>query len=541
MPLRIILISILLTAALAAAGGEALDRKPSAELLGRASSYVEADTLLDRAVAALSVVANRYYARPGDSTARHDAIKALYQLGNIYSLRIFDYPKAYSNLSTARMLAEEEGDDYTLALILLRLANIYNICYDEADHESTYRLLSEALDRAIAGKNEEVVTRLAINMSIMRVLEDGWGEHAGEIGKMRSLRFSPNSIYGIICVNTVDAMDAYFHGDYTQAEKLLKNVLAVLPADQTFRERYEYGTLYLLQYVYERSGDYAAEENLLRERLKLVKDLGLDDYVLYTYSHLANFFDRRNRPDSVDKYTYLYLFHKEEMNQNSGLNKVQNVDMLRQIEKANDEVRELSVKRQKERRHLTVALAVIAVVVTLLLTFVCLFLNLKRNHKLLFQKNRELLDREEQLRMLMAHKAAEAETEASEEKGGGGCEADEESAMLFPRILKVMEEDRAIYGLGFGIDDLASILGVPQRSVSRAINACSGANFHQFLNGYRMREACRLMRTTDPAATTVEYVAETVGFKSRTSFASLFKKATGLTPSEYWKMARKGQ
>lgn len=540
MPLLMMLLFILFPAAFAAAA-DGLDRRQSAELLGRASSYIEADTLLDRAVAALSVVANRYYSRPGDSTARHDAIRAMCQLGNIYSLRIFDYPKAYANLSTARMLAEEEGDDYTLALILLRLANIYTVCYDEPDRKLIFSLLSEALDRAIAGRNEEVITRLAINMSIMRLLKGGWGEYAGEIRKMRSIRFSPKSIYGTICVSIIDAMDAYFRGDCPKAERLLRRVLAIVPPDQSFRERYEYGAMYLLQYVYERSGDYDAEEELLRARLRLVKDLGLDDYVLYTYSHLANFFERRSRPDSVDKYTYLYLFHKEEMNQNSGLNKVQNVDMLRQIEKANDEVRELSVKRQKERRHLTVALAVIAVVVTLLLTFVCLFLNLKRNHKLLFQKNRELLDREEQLRMLMAHKAAEAETEASEEKGGGGCEADEESAMLFPRILKVMEEDRAIYGLGFGIDDLASILGVPQRSVSRAINACSGANFHQFLNGYRMREACRLMRTTDPAATTVEYVAETVGFKSRTSFASLFKKATGLTPSEYWKMARKGQ
>lgn len=41
-------------------------------------------------------------------------------------MRLFDFPKAFTNLSTARMLAEEEGDDYNLSLILLRLANIYN-------------------------------------------------------------------------------------------------------------------------------------------------------------------------------------------------------------------------------------------------------------------------------------------------------------------------------------------------------------------------------------------------------------------------------
>lgn len=519
--------------------------KSSVELMGRASAYIEADTLLDRAVAALSEVANRYYAKPSDTTARQDAIRAMYQLGNIYSLRIFDYPKAYANLTTARMLAEEEHDDYDLALILVRLANIYNVCYDDADKSTIFKLLSEALDRAIAGNNEEVITRLAMNLSIMQFLEGGWGTHAGEIDKIKKHMFPAGSVLGTICTTIIDGMESYFKGDYHNAEAKLRKVLSVIPKDHTFRERYEYGTMYLLQYVYEKSGDYTAEEKLLRERLRLVNELSLDDYELYTYSHLANFFDRRNQPDSVKKYTYLYLLKKEELNQNSGLNKVENVEMLRKIEKANEETRELAVSRQKERRRLTIAIAVSVVVVVLLLAFVYLFLNLKRNHKLLFRKNQELLDREKQLRMLLAEKPVE--TKAGKDSSSGPVEEaeedgpDEESLTLFPRILEVMERNKAIYGLGFGIDDLSTILHVSRRSVSKAINVCGGANFHQFLNGYRIREACRLMQTTDPTSTTVEYIAESVGFKSRTSFALLFKKTTGLTPSEYWKMARKNQ
>lgn len=143
-----LVLSLLAPLCAGAQGGEPLEKKTSAELMGRASSYIEADTLLDRAVAALSVVANRYYAKPEDSTARRDAIPALYQLGNIYSMRLFDFPKAFTNLSTARMLAEEEGDDYNLSLILLRLANIYNMCYDEADKDTVFQMLTEALDHA---------------------------------------------------------------------------------------------------------------------------------------------------------------------------------------------------------------------------------------------------------------------------------------------------------------------------------------------------------------------------------------------------------
>ena len=63
-------------------------------------------------------------------------------------------------------------------------------------------------------------------------------------------------------------------------------------------------------------------------------------------------------------------------------------------------------------------------------------------------------------------------------------------------------------------------------------------NFHQFLNEYRIREVTRLMHDRNSDNLTVESLSESVGFKSRTTFASLFKKTTGLTPTEYWKMAK---
>ena len=46
------------------------------------------------------------------------------------------------------------------------------------------------------------------------------------------------------------------------------------------------------------------------------------------------------------------------------------------------------------------------------------------------------------------------------------------------------------------------------------------------------------MHSPEKDSYTIEAIAEEVGFKSRTSFANLFKKSTGLTPTDYWKMAR---
>lgn len=559
--LIVVLLSVcgLVVSAIAPADYVKLESRPSSELIGRATSYIDADTLLDRAVVALSVVANRYYASPDDPETRRNAVIAMSHLGNIYSFRIFDFPKAYANLSTARMIAEEDGDDYTLAQILTRLANIYTVCGDAggANAGDVRNLLVEAIDRALESQNEDMIARLAINISIMQLHEKGWEGYSSAVGKVAAHRFRDPSLYGRLCSNVLSGMDAYFKGDYTVAGDYLMKALGTAPRDESFRERYLYGIMYLLQYVYDRKGDMEAEEDMLRRRLRLTQDLGLEDYELYTYMHLMNFFTRTENPDSVDKYHIRYLMLKEDMEQNSGLCKVENLDMLRQVERTNDEIREMSVQRRKVSRNLTIAIAVIAVVVTLMAVLVYMFFNLRRNHRILFEKNRELLDLEAHYRMAIKHQEEElpgsavqsgadvsegnARTDAvPDEQPEERSEIPEECLSLFSRILKLMDSTRDIYMQGFGIDDLASILHEPPRNVSKAINACARTNFHQFLNGYRIREACRIMQTTDFEVHTVEYVAETVGFKSRTSFASLFKKTIGLTPSEYWRLSRKG-
>ena len=516
--------------------GAGLESQPSAALIGRAESYIEADTLLDRAVAALSVVANRYYAKPADKAARKDATVAMNQLGKIYSFRFYDFRKAYTNLSTARLIAEEDGDDYQLADILVNLANLYHTCSDEGDKIRSYadELLSEALHKAINSDNRDVITRQASNMAIFRVQNSGWGTYAEDVKAIRRYNEGESGYDAAFRSSVIAAMDSYFAKDYPRAEKFLKQALeSIAQSSWAYRERFAQGTMFILQFVYDKQQKYAEEEELLNTREKR-----LPDYELYIYESLGVFFDRIDKPDSVKKYKSLFLELKSRLDQQNGMHRISEMEMLNQIGKTNDEIRELSLQRQKERRLLTVAVAVIAVVAVLLIAFVILFFNLKRNHRMLFEKNRELLEREQQLRLLMSHQGQKTQAGRDAEPPRE-CEADEESARLFPSILKLMEESRDIYRPGFVMDDLCGLLGVPERSVSRAINLCNGTNFHTFLNGYRIREACRLMQDTDPARHTVEHIAASVGFQSRTSFATLFKKTVGLTPSEYWKKARK--
>jgi AraC-like DNA-binding protein len=82
---------------------------------------------------------------------------------------------------------------------------------------------------------------------------------------------------------------------------------------------------------------------------------------------------------------------------------------------------------------------------------------------------------------------------------------------------------------------LGALTGIPHRQISQAIKYKFGLSFRDYLNQYRMDYVDKLLN--DPAFLTnssIEVIAETAGFGSRQSFYTVFKKAKGCTPKEYF-------
>ena len=87
-------------------------------------------------------------------------------------------------------------------------------------------------------------------------------------------------------------------------------------------------------------------------------------------------------------------------------------------------------------------------------------------------------------------------------------------------------------------EGLADSMGISPRSLTTLINGHFGVTFYEFVNQYRVLETQD--RLSDPANTgvTVQRIFEDAGFNSKSTFNTLFKKATGQTPSEYRAKAR---
>jgi len=108
-----------------------------------------------------------------------------------------------------------------------------------------------------------------------------------------------------------------------------------------------------------------------------------------------------------------------------------------------------------------------------------------------------------------------------------------EKSAIHQKILKEMEEKRYFAGNLASLSDLANTIKESSHHVSQVINEVMGKGFFEMLAWYRVEEAKRLIREDLETKLTVEDIAEQVGYNSKSSFNTVFKKQTGQTPSEF--------
>jgi len=101
------------------------------------------------------------------------------------------------------------------------------------------------------------------------------------------------------------------------------------------------------------------------------------------------------------------------------------------------------------------------------------------------------------------------------------------------RLLKVMETEKPWTDGDLTLQKLAGRIAIPAPHLSQLINERIGQSFSDFINGYRVEEAKRRLRDPAHKHYSVLAIAEEVGFNSKSSFNSVFKKHARMTPSEF--------
>ena len=105
------------------------------------------------------------------------------------------------------------------------------------------------------------------------------------------------------------------------------------------------------------------------------------------------------------------------------------------------------------------------------------------------------------------------------------------------KLENLMNEQEPFLEPSLTIYDLAKILDLKSMELSVFLNRHLNRNFFDFINEYRINKAMELFKNTDDKKLTVLEVLYEVGFNSKSSFNTAFKKFTGQTPSEFRKSA----
>jgi AraC-like DNA-binding protein len=87
------------------------------------------------------------------------------------------------------------------------------------------------------------------------------------------------------------------------------------------------------------------------------------------------------------------------------------------------------------------------------------------------------------------------------------------------------------------IQDLSEQVKIPVKDLSTLINLYMDKHFFDFVNEYRIEKAMQILRDSSQKELTVLEILYHVGFNSKSSFNTSFKKYTGKTPTDYRKQA----
>ncbi len=101
------------------------------------------------------------------------------------------------------------------------------------------------------------------------------------------------------------------------------------------------------------------------------------------------------------------------------------------------------------------------------------------------------------------------------------------------KLLTHLEVNKPYLNPELTLTDLAKQIDMSRNQLSQVINLGIGDNFYNFINKFRVEEVKKLIKEDPSRQYKIMSLANDAGFNSKSSFNNIFKKMTGLTPSEY--------
>jgi len=109
--------------------------------------------------------------------------------------------------------------------------------------------------------------------------------------------------------------------------------------------------------------------------------------------------------------------------------------------------------------------------------------------------------------------------------------AEEQAMILTDKLRRIILEEELYKNPDLKLNDLAKKISISGHQLSQLLNDNLGKSFAAYINGFRINEACELI--VNDKGIKLEAIGYEVGFNSKSTFYTTFKKYKQTTPMQY--------
>lgn len=459
-------------------------------------------------------------------------------------------------------LSDRSGDKHSLGVFYKNIGNIYSVF---KDHEQSLAKYEEGLRHCGA----DSVLALKICQNMMGTYTELHDVAKARLYREKALRYRCDYPVGHFMNDYNYALLLHEEKEYDRSIALFRKTAAYARAN-SLDPKYECSAIEGLYKAYAAAGNSDSTFFYLNLCNEFARREGLMHIFSPTYRHLADFYDRMGDTQRAMQMRSRYLQVHDSIFDLRSFDMLRSQQIAYETGKTGREIMRLQRQEQIKGEVIRWQWIVIMTMVAAVTAVAMLLINVHRKKKKLdtsyrnlFNLNRQLteshntsVERERRLQAAIAARDREialclrkettctpdgAATPATavQSKYSSSKLNENRRNELADKITRLMEEQKAFSSPDFCLDSLAGMVESNSRYVSQIINEEFGRNFSNYVNDYRVRLACERLSDIDGyGSLTVRAIGESVGFKSYTTFISVFKKTTGITPSLYMRLAR---
>ena len=522
---------------------------PSQDLLSKGNAYWQANEV-DSSLMCFMILSNRYNEKMSLKDKKY-CCNATTAIGALYEYDYYDYQNAFVYLSKAEKIATD--NDFKPQLTSIAAAKVdlqstrQDIVFNYAYQPETLKQTQQLFHQAIDSHNHHVTCLSLLNLIYYAMKHHHVDDISPELQLFSSLDIPGDTQFKAYLDVLCRGVKAYSNSQYQEAMDIFDQLKDHLGQNEN-PQRVGNGFYMACVFRYVTWLALHNDGKALKELDKaedIAREYQINDGIIEALRMKQEFYQSHGNNDLARENELKYFKEKDAFVNRSTLLNAERQQFLLDIEDMNQEMNDL-VTQKRVRDILLASIALLALLIVGVLYYVWRdYQRTKERNILLFQRVQQLLAQEEQWKVAEHEEIATSEqpTQSEPTKKYRNNPLDEQAKdELMQRIYAVIESHEEIYQEGFTLDQLAQLMGENPNYVSQVINEKTNSNFNTFINEYKIKEACRRLSDFEKySGYTIEAVGRSVGFKSRANFSVTFKKFTGMTPTAYQHLARKGK